>query len=207
MSFAGFTDKDFDSMSVPGLEQRMDAIITRVRPKLTEIGAEIEPFLSMLSGDKMFPHVAKHARRTVHPPNDTWVAWSSSNRGYKALPHFQVGMFSTHLFIILAVIYESPNKEVFGRYLEQHAAEVKQSVPADYYWSLDHMTPGGETNGEISAGRLAEIGAKLQKVKKSEILCGLSLPRSAQQLADGEELTGLIRDTFERLLPLYKAAF
>lgn len=207
MSFTGFTDRDFDSMDVPGLEQRMDAIITNVRPKLTDIGEGLEPFLSVLTQDNMYPHVAKHARRTVHPPVDTWVAWSSSNRGYKALPHFQVGMFSTHLFIVFAVIYESANKEIFGRYLERHASKVHKQTPAHFYWSMDHMAPGGEQNGDIPASRLEEFAQKLQKVKKAEIVCGLNLPRSAPEVKDGEQLMELIRSTFEQLLPLYKASF
>ncbi|ANS75037.1 hypothetical protein AWM70_10830 [Paenibacillus yonginensis] len=207
MSIAGFTTQDFDTMAIPGLEPRMEGLIAHVRPKLEEIGTEIQPFLSALTGDEMFPHVAKHARRTINPPNDTWVAWSSSKRGYKALPHFQVGLFSTHLFIVMAVIYESPNKEIIGRYLEQHASEVQKKLPGDYYWSMDHMTPGGKRNSEITAQELAEMGRKLLKVKKSEILCGLSLPRTSDQLQDGEGLAELIRSTFETLLPLYKISF
>lgn len=207
MPFTGFTDKDFDSMAVPGLEPRMEAIIQNVRPKLTELGEELEPFLSVLCGGPMFPHVAKHARRTIHAPNDTWVAWSSNKRGYKALPHFQVGLFSTHLFIVFAVIYESSNKAVFGRFLEEHGGEILTQVPEHYYWSLDHMAPGGELNKEMSTDKLAEIANKLQTVKKSEVLCGLSLPRSSTELKDGEGLKELIRETFERLLPLYKASF
>ncbi|WP_138493148.1 DUF1054 domain-containing protein [Paenibacillus pinistramenti] len=207
MSLAGFTIKDFDTMAVPGLEPRMEALITNVRPKLESIGSEITPFLSALTGDEMFAHVAKHARRTINPPNDTWVAWSSSKRGYKALPHFQVGLFSTHLFIVYAVIYESSNKEVIGRYLEQHAGDIKSQVPEAFYWSMDHMTPGGRLNAEITEAELAEMGTKLQKVKKSELLCGLSLPRGSAQAENGEQLEELIRSTFETLLPLYRVSF
>ena len=36
-----------------------------------------------------YPHVAKHARRSVNPPKDTWVAFATSKRGYKMLPHFK----------------------------------------------------------------------------------------------------------------------
>ncbi|MDU4698680.1 MAG: DUF1054 domain-containing protein, partial [Paenibacillus sp.] len=143
MSFEGFTTQDFDALTVPGLEPRMEAIISNIRPKLETLGTELVPFLSALCGEEMFPHVAKHARRTVNPPNDTWVAWAASKRGYKALPHFQVGMFSTHLFIIFAVIYESPNKAVFAHYLDKQAAQIKKMIPDGFYWSLDHMSPDG----------------------------------------------------------------
>lgn len=193
-------------MAVPGLEARMEAIISNVRPKLEALGTELGPYLSALCGEEIYPHVAKHARRTVHAPNDTWVAFASSKRGYKALPHYQVGMFSSHLFICFAVIYESSNKGVFGRYLQEHADQIKSIIPDHYYWSLDHMTPGGTLNRDTSVEDLKKMGEKLQTVKKSEILCGISLKREDSLLQDGKKLEAIIEGTFETLLPLYKAA-
>ncbi|NDI33538.1 DUF1054 family protein [Chengkuizengella sediminis] len=72
MSFQGFTKEDFNVFTIDSLEPRMEALITHVRPKLEWLGAEIAPYLSAVTGEEMFPHVAKHARRTVNPPNDTW---------------------------------------------------------------------------------------------------------------------------------------
>ncbi|MNJ45370.1 hypothetical protein D3C77_404610 [compost metagenome] len=207
MTFAGFTDQDFDSLTVPGLDSRMEAIISHIRPKLETLGETLAPYLSTLCGDEMFPHVAKHARRTVNPPEDTWIAWSSSKRGYKALPHFQVGMFSTHLFIIFAVIYESPNKDTFSKYLEKHSAKVQKLVPAHYYWSTDHMTPGGSLHQDTNKESLLQIASKLKTVKKSELLCGLRLDRDDPVLHDGNRLIQTIEQTFETLLPLYKGSF
>lgn len=207
MTFAGFTDQDFDSLTVPGLDSRMEAIIANIRPKLEELGSTIAPYLSTLCGDEMFPHVAKHARRTVNPPEDTWIAWSSSKRGYKALPHFQVGMFSTHLFIIFAIIYESPNKEAFANYLDKHAAKVRKLVPAHYYWSTDHMKPEGMLHRDTGKDDLHQMAVKLRTLKKSELLCGLRLEREDPALRDGTGLIQTIGQTFETLLPLYKNAF
>ncbi|MEI0738277.1 DUF1054 family protein [Paenibacillus sp. JTLBN-2024] len=86
MPFEGFHSKDFEVFNVPGLEPRMEALIANVRPKLEELGREMAPFLSALCGEEMFPHVAKHARRTINPPNDTWVAWAASKEGIKRCP-------------------------------------------------------------------------------------------------------------------------
>lgn len=207
MSFQGFTTQDFDALTVPGLEPRMEAIISRIRPKLETLGTELTPFLSALSGEEMFPHVAKHARRTVNPPNDTWVAWAASKRGYKALPHFQVGMFSTHLFIIFAVIYESPNKAVFANYLDKQAAQIKKTIPAEFYWSLDHMSPEGTLHRDTDAKQLKAWAGQLKTVKKSEALCGLRLERNDPIVSDGSKLIHTVEETFQTLLPLYKNAF
>ncbi|MNJ55215.1 DUF1054 domain-containing protein [Paenibacillus bouchesdurhonensis] len=207
MAFTGFTSPDFDSLNIPGLEPRMKAIIANIRPKLEALGGEIAPYLSALCGEEMFPHVARHARRTINPPNDTWIAWSSSKRGYKALPHFQVGMFSTHLFVIFAVIYESPNKEAIAKYLEKHTAQVQKLIPSDFYWSTDHMKPEGSLHRDMDKNALLQMADKLKTVKKSELLCGLRLDRDHPLLQDGAGLTGTIEQTFETLLPLYKGSF
>ncbi|HEY2493957.1 MAG TPA: DUF1054 domain-containing protein [Paenibacillus sp.] len=207
MSFTGFNQQDFDVFQVPGLEHRMEALIANVRPKLEILGGEISPFLSALCGEEMYPHVAKHARRTVNPPNDTWVAWAANKRGYKALPHFQVGMFSSHLFIIFAVIYESSNKAVFGKNLEAATNKFKKIIPNHYYWSMDHMKPQGKLNGDTSTEELQTMAIKLSTVKKSEILCGLRISNDDAILRDGDQLLSLIQSTFENLLPLYKQSF
>ncbi|MGF7049191.1 uncharacterized protein YktB (UPF0637 family) [Paenibacillus sp. DS2015] len=207
MSFTGFNQQDFDVFQVPGLEQRMEALIANVRPKLELLGTEIAPYLSVLCGEEMYPHVAKHARRTVNPPNDTWVAWAANKRGYKALPHFQVGMFSSHLFIIFAVIYESSNKTIFAKNLEADKNRFKKIIPDQYYWSMDHMEPEGKLNGDTSIEDLQVIATKLATVKKSEILCGLRISNDDSILGNGEQLISLIQSTFENLLPLYKQSF
>ncbi|CAM4489281.1 DUF1054 domain-containing protein [Paenibacillus phoenicis] len=207
MAFEGFTTQDFDALTVPSLESRMEAIISHIRPKLETLGAEMAPYLSALCGEEMFPHVAKHARRTVNPPNDTWVAWAASKRGYKALPHFQVGMFSTHLFIIFAVIYESPNKAVFANYLDKHAAQIKKTIPDGFYWSLDHMSPDGTPHREADTKQLKAWAEKLKTIKKSEALCGLRLERNDPIVSDGTKLIRTVEETFQTLLPLYKGAF
>lgn len=89
----------------------MEGIKELIRPKLETLGQHFAPSLSLATGEEMFYHVAKHARRTVNPPKDTWVAWAGDKRGYKKHPHFQVGLWGTHLFVWYAVIYESPFKE------------------------------------------------------------------------------------------------
>lgn len=208
MPFAGFNAQDFEVFNVEGLEPRMEVLIERVRPKLEILGSEIVPFLSALCGEEMFVHVAKHARRTVNPPNDTWVAWAANKRGYKALPHFQVGMFGTHLFIIFAIIYESTNKSVFAEHLEgkKGIAAVKK-LPKTFYWSMDHMDPGFTPQSEMKAADFAKMADKLKNVKKSEVLCGLRIEKGDPVLEEGDQLVSVIHSTFEQLLPLYKMAF
>ncbi len=206
MTFSGFTAEDFDVFSIDGLEPRMEALIARVRPKLTALGELIQPHLATLCGEEMYVHVAKHARRTVNPPKDTWVAWASGKRGYKALPHFEVGMFGTHVFVVFAIIYESPRKVDFGRAMASQLKKVKQTVPDHYYWSPDHMSPQGKAQSDLSDEQLLEMANRLQTVKKSEIICGLRINKDDPILRDGDAFVRQVEQTFEHLLPLYRMA-
>lgn len=207
MSFTGFTAEDFDVFTVPGLESRMEVLIERVRPKLESLGAEIAPYISVLCGEEMFIHVAKHARRTVNPPIDTWVAWAANKRGYKALPHFEVGMFESHLFIIFAIIYESPNKTVFASNLEKEMSDIKAKLPEQFYWSTDHMSPVGTPHADMDQEHFSSLINKLKQVKKAEVMCGLRIPREEAAKLSGEQLVEKVQKTFETLLPLYRMAF
>lgn len=199
-----FDTQDFDALTVPGLGPRMEAIIGHVRPKLHALGDAVAPSLSALCGEPMFPHVAKHARRSVNPPDDTWVAWSRSNKGYKAHPHFQVGLWSTHLFVQFALIYESTGKAAFAEALERESEKLLKSLPLEYFWSTDHMKPEGTLNEFMTEESLKELAHKLKHVKKAEALCGLKINRDNPVLQDGEKLLSVIEHTFETLVPLYR---
>jgi uncharacterized protein YktB (UPF0637 family) len=204
MSFNGFTNADFDVFTQNGLEERMDQIKTIIRPKLEFLGNTFAPTLSSLTGIEMFHHVAKHARRTINPPNDTWVAFASSKRGYKMLPHFQIGLWETHLFVWFAVIYEAPVKEEFGKNLENHINEIVEIIPDHYMWSGDHMKPDATHMGEMKKNDLLALFRRLQTVKKAEILCGIQIPREQAVRLNGGELLEVINSVFVNLLPLYK---
>ncbi|GIP39750.1 UPF0637 protein YktB [Paenibacillus sp. J31TS4] len=207
MSKPIITEADFDVFQIPGLEARMQALIGQVRPKLEELGGLLAPTLTGLCGHEMIPHVARHARRTVNPPADTWVAWANSKRGYKALPHFQLGLWSTHLFIQFAVIYESPNKEVFADHLLRQLDDVKTSIPSGFFWSVDHTQPEVTPHAELDEQGLSRIAERLKQVKKAEALCGLRLDRQDPLLRDGDALLRTAEETFTRLLSLYRMAF
>ena len=202
-----FSEADFDVFTIPGLEPRMNAIITTVRPKLTKLGELIAPELSLLTGDEMFPHVAKHARRKVHAPNDTWVAWAANKKGYKMLPHFQVGLFASHLFIQFAIIYESSHKAIFAQALTDQLDDVIRLVPKTYQWSMDHMKPDAVPHADMTKESFTAMAAKLSSAKHSEVMAGIRLDRKDPVLQDAEKLYGLILDTFKTLMPLYRMSF
>jgi uncharacterized protein YktB (UPF0637 family) len=204
MEFNGFTKEDFEVFNIEGFELRMDALKTNVRPKLEYLGSQFSPTLSTLVGDEMFPHVAKHARRTVNPPKDTWVAFSSNNRGYKMLPHFQIGMWETHLFVWYAVIYEAPQKAEIGQKFRENIGPIMKGIPNHYVWSGDHMKPDAYRQELLGADGLKDLFYRVQTVKKAELLCGQHFTKEEVINMTPSNLKDQIQNTFETLLLLYK---
>ena len=119
MTLQTFKSTDFEVFTVDGLEERMSAIKTNIHPKLEALGNSLQRiYPNKLM--RTFYHVAKHARRKVNPPNDTWVAFSTNKRGYKMLPHFQIGLWGTHAFIYFGLIYECPQSGDGSRLLRTY---------------------------------------------------------------------------------------
>ncbi|MGL6030863.1 MAG: YktB family protein [Kurthia gibsonii] len=196
-----WANQDFDVFTIDGLEPRMDALKEQIRPKFEELGAIFSNYFTTQLGEEFFPHVAKHARRKTNPPNDSWVAFAPYKRGYKAMPHFQIGLFESHLFINLAVIYEAPNKVAIANHLLEHE-DLITALPASFYISGDHMSPKTD---EISVESAEKILTRFRDVKKGEVLIGVKVLRDdAIQLSE-KELLALIEQTFETLLPIYRA--
>jgi uncharacterized protein YktB (UPF0637 family) len=204
MQFKGFTIEDFNVFSIDGLDHRMEALIQTVRPKLEQLGAYFSPTLSQMTGNEMFPHVAKHARRSVHPPKDTWVAFASNKRGYKMLPHFQIGMWGSHVFVWFAIIYEAPIKEEYGILLQKEWGNLKDKIPKRFVWSLDHTKPDVQKHSKLSDDDFENMFTRLQNVKKAEILCGITIDRERALEMSGQEFLEEVEKTFKKLLPLYK---
>ena len=195
--FNGFTEKDFNVFNIEGLEPRMEALISTIRPKLEALGKQFAPVLASFTGDEMYAHVAKHARRTVHPPKDTWVAFAADKRGYKKHPHFQIGLWGTHLFIWFAIINEAVNKEEFAARLKEKQAQILEKLPAKFVWSLDHTKP------EVVDVFDPNMLDRLATIKKAELLCGQTFTKE-QVIQKGSSLLKDIEETFSALTPLYE---
>ncbi|MBM7692421.1 uncharacterized protein YktB (UPF0637 family) [Peribacillus deserti] len=204
MELKAFSASDFNVFKINGLEDRMSALQERIRPKLEALGQHFSKELSHLTDEELYYHVAKHARRTKNPPNDTWVAFAGSNRGYKMLPHFQIGLWETHLFIWFAVIYEAPNKIKAGLAFEENIDEIMTMVPDDFVWSGDHTVPNATPHRELSKDELLALFQRIQRVKSAEILCGLHIPRDEAIELSPQNLEDKIYKVFEKLIPLYK---
>ncbi|AIY05982.1 hypothetical protein Plano_2017 [Planococcus sp. PAMC 21323] len=196
-----WTEQDFDVFNTPGLEARMSALTQLIRPKFAELGTEFSSFFSGKTGDEFFPHVAKHMRRTVNPPNDSWVAFAPYKRGYKAVPHFQIGMWESHVFVILAVIYEAPNKTAMAENLLH--SDVLKNLSGDFTVSGDHMKPQSNSLNDLGDQGLEKLITRLRDVKKGEFVIGRHLTKDQAEFFNKEQFFQFAEETFETLLPIY----
>ncbi|MFI8706351.1 YktB family protein [Bacillus sp. NPDC077411] len=204
MTSITFKEKDFTVFSVDGLEERMAAIKTNIHPKLEALGEQISHFLTNETGEPFFYHVAKHARRKVNPPNDTWVAFSTNKRGYKMLPHFQIGLWGSHAFIYFGLIYECLQKMEAAHAFLKHLNDLKTNLPNDFVWSIDHTKPDVKLHNTLQLEELQEMIERLGTVKKAELLVGIHIsPEEFVNLTD-EQFIQKIEATMHSLLPLYK---
>ncbi|WP_432359599.1 YktB family protein [Sporosarcina sp. UB5] len=202
MTRSFWTTDDFEVFSIAGLEKRMNALQTKIQPKFEVIGEHVSMYLSARGTGEFFPHVAKHARRTVNPPNDSWVAFAPAKRGYKALPHFQIGLWGTHLFIILAVIYDNPDKKGIAERLSDDV-QVITSLPNDFVISGDHMKPEAFKVDEIGANGVEKLLNRLHSVKKAEFIIGLHVPAERATELSEEAFFLLTEEMIDRLFPIY----
>ncbi|TRM12265.1 DUF1054 domain-containing protein [Lentibacillus cibarius] len=200
MEFTGFNKADFDVFTIDGLDERMKALKERIQPKFKTIGDELAGPVSDMTGKEMYVHIAKHARRTKNPPNDTWMAFCHDKRGYKKHPHFQIGLFDDHLFMWLAYIYELPGKENIANTFLSHTTDIRASLPSHYVISLDHTKKEAESLETID---LEKALTRLQNVKKAEFLIGRHFRPDDPVLQDRERFLHEAQTTFSTLTPLY----
>lgn len=138
-----FGPDDFAILTLPEFSERMAALRARLSPRLREIGEALAPQFAQAIGHPFHVHVARHARRKVNPPGDTWVALSENARGYKMLPHFQIGLFADRLFLRVGVLAETP-VEARAEFAAALAAMLPE-LPEEAEIVFDHHRPGGES--------------------------------------------------------------
>lgn len=206
MTFQGFTSEDFDVFDIPGLEERMVGIRERIQPKFREIGEQLSDDLTVLTGKDMYLHIARHARRKVNPPVDTWLAFSPSKRGYKQYPHFQIGLFDDRVFIWLACIYEIADKHAVADRLLADIDRLRDALPEDAHLSTDHMIKDARTVSGMSRSDWESCLHRFRNVKNAELLIGRQIDKDEDIVRSGERFIEYARQLLRQLAPIYKLA-
>lgn len=201
--FNGFTEDDFNVFLIPEFHDRMMALRTQVRPKLHNLGEDLAPGLSDLVGHPMFAHTASHARRRVNPPDDTWVAFSRSERGYKRYAHFEIGIALDYVFIRFVVKPEGiDDKPGLIHYLQTTKLQAwNPSSDHTIYWYKDDHGIGPLAVDDLTEEDMPKILHHVQ-LKSRGFTTGIVLPRQIPIVHSAQLITESL-NTLDQFKSLY----
>jgi uncharacterized protein YktB (UPF0637 family) len=165
MAGLGFTPTDFALFKVAGFSARMQEIYTRVRPRLVKLGNELAPDLARKFHLEFFPHVARHARRTVNPPPETWAAFGPSPKGYKRYGYLALCISGAGLHARMVVKPEADGRAEMARGLKSHAAQLAKSLRGTRValynnWDFNALPAKTAADDELFAALAEGLGKK-----------------------------------------------
>src|SRR5271163_1771076 len=143
----GFTAVDFGVFKVEGFNERMQQIYEHVRPKLVRLGDELAPELARRLHMEFFPHVAKHVRRTVNPPPETWAAFGPSPKGYKRYGYLALCISGAGLHARAVVKSEADHRPAMAASLNARAPQLVKEFKGTKIsrydkWDFTHLPEG-----------------------------------------------------------------
>lgn len=195
-----FTKKDLEIFLVPGFADRMQLIVDTIHPKLSKLGELLQPQLSRLVDHQLYPHVAQHLRRTVNPPEETWVGFGPDNKGYKPYVHFALCVGSIGVQARIMVKQECKDRKAFSQNLLANAEKLKDlkgnKEMADYSRRDSDARPASVTDW---VQFLLESARRIKETQTSSFDVGINLPLSG-------DLSSHAIQAMARLVPFYLLA-
>ncbi|MBI2215829.1 MAG: DUF1054 family protein [Candidatus Rokubacteria bacterium] len=207
MPSSAFRPPDFDVFSVKGFEPRMAAIRARIRPKLESLATSLAPALGKSAGSEVFAHVAKHARRTVNPPDDTWVAFGPDTRGYKKHPHFKVAISRNAIRFLFEIGPEHADKTRWAAAWKKSApklAPVLGRAKGLAWFRNEHDEEPAAWLADLSADAIGALADEVSRKRDGQLVIGrvVAAPEAAKW-ADTQYRDAAL-ETFRALAPLYR---
>lgn len=193
-----FEETDFKVFDDLTLDGRLTRIRRDLDPKFAQAGSVLLAHAADLGMSHLYGHIAKHARRHKNPPVDTWLALSTSARGYKMLPHIELGFWDDRLFLWVAVLQEAKAKQVDVAAV----APLVLGLDASFELAHDHTDKYGAK--PLTAANLTAQTQRYQTVKRSEWLVGKTYLRQDPLWQTPQSLWADILQRFDQLLPIYQ---
>ena len=201
-----FTSADFKIFDIAAFNERMGAIILKIRPKLTSIGETLAPKLSGLVDRPLFVHVAKHARRTVNPPDDTWAAFGADQRGYKKDVHFKVAV-SRHcvrfLFEAGPEYYAKPDwAGEWARDFNAFSAALK-AVKGLSWFKNEHDEEPAVALKDLAPAEIKKLGNELTRKRDGQLVLGRRVDAEEFVSLNPKQVEKIATGSFAPLAPLF----
>lgn len=206
MPVAAFNRADFKVFDVRGFHPRMGEIRSRIRPKLEAMGHSLVPAVSRATGGPAFPHVAKHARRTVNPPDDTWVALGPDTRGYKKHCHFKVAISRGTVRFLFEAGPEHAQKKKWMAAWKRHApklAPVFRRTKGLAWFKNGHDETPAAFLADLSLEEVARLADELTRTRTGQLVLGRVVAAADAARWKPADYARAARETFHVLAPLY----
>jgi uncharacterized protein YktB (UPF0637 family) len=198
-----FSQDDLKIFILPGFKERMAALKEKIRPKLIQLGEEVGPLLMTQWKKEFFTHTAKHLRRTVHPPDETWVAFGPQSRGYKAYIYlaFCLGKAGAQARVVMKT--ESKMRPILG---ENLLANKKYFLKNSENWKglADYTRRDSKYRPAVIRDMntfLEEMGPRLMKLKTAQFDVGFEVKALSNRLEQE------VLKAFESLYAFYECGF
>ncbi len=207
MAFTGFTVADFKVFDLQGFQALMAAIRGRIRPKLEAFGEELVAAVARATGREAYAHVAKHARRTVNPPSDTWVAFGPDRRGYKKGCHFKVAISRRGLRFLFEAGPEYAEKKKWEAAWKKQAPKLipaLKNAKGLAWFKNEHDEEPVALLADLSTEEIVRLADDLTRTRDSQFVVGRRVAESEVVKWEPDEYTKAAGATFQALAPLYR---
>jgi len=207
MASGAFSAADFQVFALEGFKPRMEAIRSRVRPRLEALGRGLSPDVARATSAEAFAHVAKHARRTVNPPDDTWVAFAPDRRGYKKHCHFKVAVSRNCVRFLFEVGPEHADKARWRAAWKRNAAQlgaVLRRVQGLAWFKNEHDEEPAGMLSDLDAEGLTQLAEDRLRGRDGQLVIGRAVPAAEAAKWREADYRARALETFRPLAPLYR---
>jgi uncharacterized protein YktB (UPF0637 family) len=198
---------DFKVFEVTGFQPRMAEIRERIRPKLETLAVSLAPGIARATGADVHAHVAKHARRTVNPPDDTWVAFGPDPRGYKKHPHFKVAVSRRCVRFLFEIGPEHADKQRWAAAWKKSAPKlgpVLRRAGALAWFRNEHDEEPAASLADLSVDALAAFADDLTRTRDGQMVVGRAVRAEEASKWTHAQYREAALETFRALAPLYR---
>jgi uncharacterized protein YktB (UPF0637 family) len=207
MPAAAFNAGDFRAFETKGFQPRMAVIRARIRPKLEAIGHSLVPGVSRATGTQSYAHVARHARRTVNPPDDTWVALGPEIRGYKKASHFKVAVSRHCVRFLFEVGPEHADKKRWASAWRKSALRlgpVLRRVRGLAWFKNEHDEEPAAPLADLRPEDLAGLADEIVRTRDGQLVLGRMVTAEEAARWTEAQYRSAALETFRALAPLYR---
>jgi len=207
MAFRGLAPADFTVFDIEGFKPRMEAIKTRIRPRLEAMGRDLVPDVARIAGGEAFAHVARHMRLTVNPPDDTWVAFALDERGYKQHCHFKVAVSRGGVRFLFEAGPEHARKKRWAAAWKRQGpklAPVLRRAKGLAWFKNEHDEAPAAVLADLPAEHVARMGDLLMRTRDGQVVLRRAVTAQEAARWKPRDYVRAARETFQLLAPLYR---